>query len=110
MRVPSKSKNAATCGPSGPAYTCARRSDSNTRDLRSVGCVQRLDELGAIDQAGDELEMLGTSTLQALRRLALRWGEQDGVVLEVDRRGEQLTGDRLEAVQAALEKHLLTAP
>src|SRR5262245_49054494 len=108
MSVPSKSKNAATSGPSGPAYTSASRSDNNTGDLRSVGRVEGLDDLRAVDEAVDVREVLTPPGEYVARVGSLAgWVEQPEVLLQVDGRREQLPGDRLGAVQPSLQQHRL---
>src|SRR6266536_397299 len=82
MTVPSKSKNAPTAGPAGPARTSATASASDT-----VAHVRR-------------------GLFPARCQLLAARLEEAVILGQLQGGGEQLTGQRFRSVQAPLQQHL----
>src|SRR5450759_65502 len=102
MTVPSKSKNAPTAGPDGPARTSATASASDTGDLRPERRVERLGGAYAREQIAHVRRGLLTARRQ-VRAAAL---EQAVILGQLQRGAKQLSRQRLRSVQASLQQHL----
>src|SRR5260370_18262249 len=101
MTVPSKSKNAPTAGPGGPAKTSATASASDTGHLHPKRGVQGLGGTNARHQ----IAHVGRRLLTARRQdLAARL--QEIVILAHLLAGaKQLTRHRFRSVKASLQQH-----
>src|SRR2546430_14968240 len=104
MTVPSKSKNAPTAEPGGPARTSATASASDTGDLRPQ---RRIQELGGTD-ASDQITHVRRGLFTARCQLLAARLEEAVILGQLQGGAEQLTGQRFRSVQASLQQHLPT--